>query len=64
MLVHNAAAVIFVHNHPSGVAVPSGADRTITERLEKALGTVDVWVLDHLVVGDGEAVSFAEHGWL
>ena len=64
VLVHNAAAVIFVHNHPSGVAVPSGADRTITERLEKALGTVDVRVLDHLVVGDGEAVSFAERGWL
>ena len=64
VLVHNAAAVIFAHNHPSGVAEPSGADRTITERLEKALGTVDVRVLDHLVVGDGETVSFAERGLL
>ena len=64
VLVHNAAAVIFVHNHPSGVAEPSGADRTITERLENALGTVDVRVLDHLVVGDGETVSFSERGWL
>ena len=64
MLVHNAAAVIFVHNHPSGLAEPSGADRTITERLENALGTVDVRVLDHLVVGDGETVSFSERGWL
>ena len=64
VLVHNAAAVIFVHNHPSGVAEPSGADRTITGRLEKALGTVNVRVLDHLVVGDGETVSFAERGWL
>ena len=63
-LVHNAAAVIFAHNHPSGVAEPSPADRDITERLEKALATVNVRVLDHVVVGDGETVSFAERGWL
>ena len=63
-LVHNAAAVILAHNHPSGVAEPSCADRTVTVRLEQALATVDVRVLDHLVVGDGETVSFAERGWL
>ena len=64
VLVHNAAAVILAHNHPSGVAEPSFADRAITERLEQALATVDVRVLDHLVVGDGETVSFVERGWL
>ena len=63
-LVHNAAAVILAHNHPSGVAEPSCADRAVTERLEQALATVDVRVLDHLVVGDGETVSFVERGWL
>lgn len=60
----NAAAVIFAHNHPSGVAEPSQADRLITERLVAALGSVDIRVLDHFVVGDGELVSFAERGWL
>lgn len=64
VLAHNAAAVIFAHNHPSGVAEPSAADRSITDRLCSALGLVDVRVLDHVVVGDGEAVSFAERGWL
>lgn len=64
VLAHNAAAVIFAHNHPSGVAEPSPADRSITERLCSALSLVDVRVLDHVVVGDGEAVSFAERGWL
>ncbi|MBL1376142.1 RadC family protein [Zobellella iuensis] len=59
-----AAAVILVHNHPSGVAEPSRADRMITERIQAALGLLDVRVLDHLVVGDGETVSFAERGWL
>lgn len=61
-LSKNAAAVIFAHNHPSGVAEPSGADRRITERLRDALGLVDVRVLDHFVIGDGEATSFAERG--
>ena len=59
-----AAAVILVHNHPSGVAEPSRADRMITERIQAALGLLDIRVLDHLVVGDGETVSFAERGWL
>lgn len=63
-LAHNAAAVIFAHNHPSGVAEPSQADRRLTERLVAALALVDIRVLDHFVVGDGECVSFAERGWL
>ncbi|GAB2189758.1 RadC family protein [Sessilibacter sp. MAH2] len=63
-LNQNAAAVIFAHNHPSGIAEPSRADRDITQRLVDALGLVDVRVLDHMVVGEGEIVSFAERGWL
>lgn len=59
-----AGAVIFAHNHPSGVAEPSAADRSLTERLKSALALVDVAVLDHFVVGDGEIVSFAERGWI
>lgn len=55
-LSHNAAAVIFAHNHPSGNPEPSEADKQITEKLKNALGTVDIRVLDHLVVGHGEAV--------
>ncbi|MGD8378280.1 MAG: DNA repair protein RadC [Gammaproteobacteria bacterium] len=58
----NAAAVIFAHNHPSGVAEPSGADRRLTRRLTEALGLVDVRVLDHFVIGEGAPVSFAERG--
>ena len=58
---HNAAAVIFAHNHPSGVAEPSNADEQITKRLKDALALIDVRVLDHFVVGD-EVVSFAERG--
>ena len=60
----NAAAVIFAHNHPSGVAEPSQADIAITRRLKSALDTIDVRVLDHFVVGDPEVVSFAERGLL
>ncbi|NIB39549.1 DNA repair protein RadC [Pseudomaricurvus alkylphenolicus] len=60
----NAAAVILAHNHPSGEAQPSQADRRITQRLQQALALVDIRVLDHLVVGDGEVVSFAERGLL
>ncbi len=60
---HNAAAVIFAHNHPSGVAEPSRADEQITQRLKDALALIDVRVLDHMVVGD-EVVSFAERGLL
>lgn len=59
----NAAAVIFAHNHPSGVAEPSQADERITRRLTDALALVDVRVLDHFVVGDS-VVSFAERGLL
>ena len=58
----NAAAVIFAHNHPSGVAEPSHADRILTEQLVEALSLVEVRVLDHLIVGDGECVSFADRG--
>ncbi|MDH5391932.1 MAG: DNA repair protein RadC [Gammaproteobacteria bacterium] len=60
---YNAAAVIFAHNHPSGVAEPSQADRNITQRLRDALLLVDVRVLDHIVVGD-DLISFAERGYL
>ncbi len=63
-LADNAAAVILVHNHPSGVAEPSRADRALTRRLQEAAALVDVRLLDHFVVGDGEVVSFAERGWL
>ena len=61
-LSHNAAAVIFAHNHPSGIAEPSAADRDITRRLTDALALVDVQVLDHIIVGDAATVSFAERG--
>ena len=60
---HNAAAVIFAHNHPSGVAEPSQADHRITDKLKDALGIVDVRVLDHFIIGD-DVVSFAEKGYL
>ncbi len=61
-LTHNAAALILAHNHPSGIAEPSNADRSLTQRLKKALALVDIRVLDHFVIGDGDAYSFAEHG--
>jgi DNA repair protein RadC len=61
-LARNAAAVILAHNHPSGVAEPSQADELITARLRDALALVDIRVLDHLIVGDGCCVSFAERG--
>ncbi len=60
----NAAAMVFFHNHPSGVAEPSHADEAITRRLKDALALVDVRVLDHFVVSGGESVSFAERGLL
>lgn len=63
-LGHNAAALILAHNHPSGVAEPSRADEVLTRRLRDALSLVDTRVLDHLVVGDVEVVSFAERGLL
>jgi DNA repair protein RadC len=61
-LQYRAAAVIFGHNHPSGVAEPSSADRRITERLCMALGLLDIRVLDHIIVGRGSEYSFAEAG--
>ena len=61
-LARNAAAVILAHNHPSGIAEPSQADELITGRLRDALALVDIRVLDHIVVGDGACVSFAERG--
>ena len=63
-LAHNAAAVILAHNHPSGVAEPSQADAALTLRLKEALALVDIRVLDHLVIGAGEAVSLAERGMM
>lgn len=63
-LSYNAAAVILAHNHPSGVAEPSDADKHITLQLMKTLDLVDIKVLDHIIIGDGEVVSFAERGLL
>ena len=63
-LARNAAAVIFAHNHPSGVAEPSLADKNITQRLQEALKLVDIRVLDHFIIGDNTAASFAELGLL
>jgi DNA repair protein RadC len=63
-IAHNAAAVMFGHNHPSGVAEPSAADRAITRRLVDALALIEVRVLDHFIVGDGDPTSFAERGLL
>ena len=60
----NAAAVILAHNHPSGVAEPSQADERITRRLKSALELVDIRLLDHLIVGDGGAISLASRGLL
>lgn len=60
----HCAAVILAHNHPSGVAEPSRADIAITQQIKKALELIDVTVLDHCVVGDGEIVSLAERGCL
>jgi DNA repair protein RadC len=61
-LHHNAAAMIFAHNHPSGLAEPSRADEMLTQSLKQALALVDVNVLDHFIVGGGTAMSFAERG--
>jgi DNA repair protein RadC len=63
-LKHNAAACIFAHNHPSGVAEPSRADELLTANLKRALALVDVLVLDHFVVGSESVISFAERGLL
>jgi DNA repair protein RadC len=63
-LAKNAAAVVFAHPHPSGVAEPSQADEFITKRLKEALALVDIRVLDHFIVAGGDIVSFAERGLL
>lgn len=64
VLAVNGSAVIMAHNHPSGIPEPSAADRAITERLKSALALIDVRVLDHLVIGGANHVSFAERGWV
>lgn len=61
-LAHNAAALILVHNHPSGDPEPSRADELLTQRLKEALELLEVRVLDHLVIGNESCVSFAERG--
>ncbi|CAK1827430.1 DNA repair protein RadC [Vibrio crassostreae] len=63
-LATNASAVILYHNHPSGDATPSQADRRITRQLTDALALVDIRVLDHFVVSFERVVSFAERGWI
>jgi DNA repair protein RadC len=63
-LHHNAAAIIFAHNHPSGISEPSQADQHITDKLKQALALFDIRVLDHFIIGDGLPYSFAEHGLL
>lgn len=63
VLQENAAAVIFAHNHPSGVGEPSIADKQITKRLQDALGLIDVTVLDHVIIGES-CYSFAENNLL
>jgi DNA repair protein RadC len=63
-LHHNAAALIFAHNHPSGIAEPSRSDEALTQALKQSLALVDVKVLDHFVIGAGAAMSFAERGLL
>lgn len=60
----NAAAAVLAHQHPSGSTEPSSADRNITQRLKAALALIDVRVLDHIIVGQGEPYSFAESGLL
>jgi DNA repair protein RadC len=63
-LAMNAAAVIFAHNHPSGIAEPSRSDELLTQALKTALALVDVRVLDHIVIAGSNAISFAERGLL
>ncbi|MBO9790154.1 JAB domain-containing protein [Xanthomonas phaseoli] len=59
----NAVALILFHNHPSGNPEPSQADRKVTQRLQEALGLLDIRVLDHLVIGGQKSVSLAARGW-
>jgi len=64
VIKHNAAAIILSHNHPSGIAEPSDADRRITQRIKAALSLIDVTVLDHFIIGENNPYSFADHGLL
>ncbi|MGB6976703.1 MAG: DNA repair protein RadC [Gammaproteobacteria bacterium] len=63
-LNHHAAAIIFAHNHPSGKAQASESDKQLTKQLQQALALLDIRVLDHIIIGEGEILSFAEHGLL
>ncbi|AXQ50314.1 DNA repair protein RadC [Pseudomonas vlassakiae] len=63
-LQHNAAALILCHNHPSGNCEPSQDDVHLTLSLKRGLGLIDVRVLDHIIIGDGEPLSMVEHGWI
>ena len=63
-LMLNACAMVISHNHPSGIATPSSADRELTERVRQALALVEIRLLDHVVVGAMETCSFSERGWL
>ena len=62
-LADNATAVVLAHNHPSGLAIPSGEDQLTTRRLAMSLSTVDIELIDHLVIADGEYVSLRQSGW-
>ncbi|OCG15210.1 hypothetical protein A9G24_05870 [Gilliamella sp. App6-5] len=63
-LQHNAAALILAHNHPSGMSEPSQADRILTQKIEQVCNLIDIRIVDHIVIGKGEYVSFAERGWI
>jgi len=63
-LLHNAAALILCHNHPSGNCEPSQDDVHLTQVLKRSLALIDVRVMDHVIVGDGEPLSMVERGWL
>lgn len=63
-LQYNAASLILAHNHPSGMAEPSQADRNLTQKIEQVCQLIDVRIIDHIVIGKGEYVSFAERGWI
>lgn len=56
--------MVVCHNHPSGISLPSEADRTLTQRLTEALDLIEVRVLDHFIVGEGQPLSMVEHGWM
>lgn len=63
-LVHNASSLVLAHNHPSGLSRPSKADHAVTRQIVAACRLMNIQVLDHIVIGRGESVSFAERGWI